>query len=328
MRRLKIFTWHVHGAYLFYLSHIPHDIYVPFRPDRSDDYIGKWGHIPWPGNLHEVAAEDVRKLDMDCIIFQLRKHYAADQFEIFSETQRRKPRVYLQHDPPWEHPTDTRHWVDDPEVLLVHVTPFNRLMWDSGPCDTRVIDHGVVVPEDVRYTGDLPRGLVIINNLPQRGRMIGLDVFQRVREQIPLDLIGIDAERVGGLGEVLHRDLPAFCARYRFLFSPIRYSSLGLAICEAMSVGMPVIGLATTEMATVVQNGVSGYVDTDVDKLIDPMRELLRDPLKAKKLGEGAHRYARERFNIRRFVEDWNKAIQFVCDRNRRTLDHRSGVTA
>jgi len=40
----------------------------------------------------------------------------------------------------------------------------------------------------------------------------------------------------------------------RFFFNPIRYTSLGLAVCEAMMVGMPIIGLATTEMATTVQN--------------------------------------------------------------------------
>lgn len=327
MRRLKIFTWHVHGAYLYYLSHIPHDIYVPFRPDRAGDYIGKWGHIPWPDNLHEVAAGDVRELDLDCIIFQLRKHYVTDQHDILSEAQRRKPRIFLQHDPPWEHPTNTRHWVDDPDVLLVHVTPFNDLMWDSGPCATRVIDHGVVVPKTVRYSGELARGLVVVNNLPSRGRLIGLDIFQRVRKQIPLDLIGMDAGRVGGLGEVLHKDLPAFCGQYRFFFNPIRYTSLGLAVCEAMAIGMPIIGLATTEMATVVQNGVSGYVDTDVDKLIARMQELLMDSAKAKKLGDGARRYASERFNIHRFVSDWNEAIQFVRDKNSQIGDRRA-VTA
>jgi ADP-heptose:LPS heptosyltransferase len=29
--------------------------------------------------------------------------------EILTEAQRRLPRIYLEHDPPREHPTDTRH---------------------------------------------------------------------------------------------------------------------------------------------------------------------------------------------------------------------------
>ncbi len=83
------------------------------------------------------------------------------------------------------------------------------------------------------------------------------------------------SEEFGGLGDVPHDALPAFSARYRFFFNPIRYTSLGLAVCEAMLLGMPVIGLATTEMATVIENGVSGYVDTDVDALIAHMQRLL-----------------------------------------------------
>jgi glycosyltransferase involved in cell wall biosynthesis len=120
------------------------------------------------------------------------------------------------------------------------------------------------------------------------------------------------AEELGGLGEVAPPDLAAFVARYRFFFHPIRYTSLGLAACEAMMLGMPVVALATTEMATVVQNGVSGWIDTDVDQLVKRMRELLADRAEASRLGEGAQRVARERFSIERFVAEWDRAFRDV----------------
>src|SRR5205085_11481807 len=119
---------------------------------------------------------------------------------------------------------------------------------------TRVIEHGVVVPEGVRYTGELERGIVVINGLNWRGRRLGSDIFERVRQDIPLDLVGMQSTEMGGLGEVQHKELPAFEGRYRFFFNPIRYTSLGLAVCEAMMIGMPIIGLATTEIATVIEN--------------------------------------------------------------------------
>lgn len=314
MRRLKILTWHVHGSYLYYLSQVPHELYLLSKPERSEHYLGRHGHFPWPENVHDVSVRDVRRMDFDCLLFQWRTQYEHDQYEWLSEAQRRLPKIYLEHDPPREHPTQMRHPVDDPSMLLVHVTAFNELMWDNGRTPTRVIRHGVHLPQAPAYTGELARGLVVVNNLPARGRLAGADIFERVRAEIPLDLVGMNVEPLGGLGEVRHDLLPAWEARYRFFFHPIRYTSLGLAVCEAMWLGLPIIGLATTEMATVIHNGVSGYVDTDVDRLIARMRELLDEPSTARRLGDGARRYAREQFAIERFVRDWDQAFTDVTE--------------
>ncbi len=309
MRPLCVLTWHIHGNYLLYLSQAGVEFYLPVRADGGEGYAGRGNTFPFGDNVHDVPVEAVPELELDCILFQTAHNYNVDQHEILSAAQRKLPRIFVQHDPPLENPTNQLHWVDDPNVLLVHVTPFNALMWDSGNTPTRVIDHGVFVPRGLRWTGEVARGLVVINHLRQRGRRLGLDVFQRVREEVPLDLVGMDAESLGGLGEVFPPDLPAFETRYRFFFNPIRYTSLGLAVIEAMMLGLPIVGLATTEMATAIQNGISGFVDTEVANLLEPMRFLLESRDEARRLGENAQRYARERFNIERFVRDWEQAF-------------------
>ncbi len=314
MGRLRVLTWHVHGSYLYYLSRIPHEIFVPVKPGRPVEYVGlPVGGYPWPENVHEVPAEDVPGLALDCVLSQTHGQWLEERERLLSSEQRRLPRIHLEHDPPREHPVDQRHPVDDPGALLVHVTPFNALMWDSGGTPTRVVEHGVAVPEGIRYTGELERGITVVNNLASRGRRVGADVFRRAREEVALDLAGLDSDADPvGIGEVAHDRLPATLARYRFLFNPIRYTSLGLSVCEAMMLGMPVVALATTEYATAVENGVSGYADTRVDHLVERMRELLADPAEARRLGEGARRSALERFGIGRFVEDWNEALALV----------------
>ena len=335
-RPLNILTWHVHGSYLYYLSQVPHRFWLPVRPGRPEGYGGRAPGLPWPDNVVDVPAEEVRDRDFDCVLFQSRKNHAEDQFDILSPRQRRLPRVFLEHDPPREHPTDTRHPVDDPDVLLVHVTPFNELMWDSGRTPTRVVEHGVVLPEAVRYTGDIARGIVVVNGLPTRGRRLGADIFAAVREHVPLDLAGMGSADADGLGEIGHAELPALMARYRFFFNPIRYTSLGLAVCEAMAAGVPVVGLATTEMSTAVENGVSGIVDTRVDVLIDGMRRLLDQPDEAHRLGRGARRMAETRFGIERFVRDWNAVFEDVTgirapdpfDAERQRASAKGNVTA
>ena len=324
--RLRILTWHVHGSYLYYLSHAPHDFYLPVR--RGDEgYGGRAGPFPWPPNVHEIPADEVRRRAFDCVLFQSRRNYLVDQHEILSPEQRRLPRIHLEHDPPREHPTDTRHFVDDPDVVLVHVTPFNALMWDSGRTPTRVIEHGVTVPSDVRYSGELERGLVAINDLGARGRRLGADVFEQLRERVPLDLVGMRSRELAGLGEVPHDELPRFAARYRFFLHPVRWTSLGLGVLEAMMLGVPVVGLATTELVSVVENGISGFTATDPLALVPPMRRLLADPAEARRIGETGRRVAEERFGIDRFIRDWDAAFREVTGVTRARVLAAPGLT-
>jgi len=310
MRKLRVLTWPVHGNYLFYLSQIPHTVYLPVKSSREGFYGGKGGGFDWPENLAEVDADKVRELELDCIIFQHKDNYFHHQYEILSERQRELPKIYLEHDPPRGHPTDTEHYVSDPEVILVHVTHFNRLMWDNRNLKTFVVRHGVVADTEAVYTGEIESGIAVVNNLKSRGRRLGADLFEKIRREVPVELAGMDARSLGGIGEIGHRELNSFMGKYRFFFNPIRYTSLGLAVCEAMTVGIPVVGFATTEMATTIRNGVTGYVDNSCENIIRFMKKLLKDREYARKLGRGAREYALENFNIQRFIRDWNSVLK------------------
>lgn len=315
----RVLTWHVHGAYLEALAWAGVTLYVPVKPGRPQRYGGAPERRGLPPAIVEVPADAVRDLELEAILCQSRENWLADRFEILSDEQLRLPYVYVEHDPPREHPTDTRHLVaDEPGVLLVHVTAFNALMWDNGSAPVRVIEHGVPVPPDVRYTGELARAIVVINNLASRGRRLGRDVFERAREEVPLDLIGLNAPDLGGLEPVAHEDLAALMARYRLYFHPIRYTSFGMAACEAMLVGLPVVALATTEMPTVIEDGVNGFTSTDPAVLVDRMRDLLADPALAREIGRAGRAVARERFSVERFGRDWNAVLREVTGRTMR----------
>ena len=87
---------------------------------------------------------------------------------------------------------------------------------------------------------------------------------------------------------------------YRFFFNPIRYTSLGLAVFEAMMVGLPIVGLATTETRR-GRDGVSGFVRPTWTSSSSACASCWPTP-RAARLGEGA-RAARERFSLERFAE-------------------------
>jgi glycosyltransferase involved in cell wall biosynthesis len=313
---LAIFTWHIHGSYLYYLSQGNYKIYIPVTEEKEEGYYGKGNTFPFGDNVIEVPAKEVRNISFDCILYQTNKNWLVDQYEILSEQQRKLPRIYLEHDPPSHHPTDTKHIVNDPEVIMVHVSHFNKLMWNNNSSKiVKVIDHGVISPP-VNYSGEFEKGIVVVNHLHQRGRKLGADIFSEVSKHIPLDLIGMGTREYGGLGEVLHPQLPEFISHYRFFFNPIRYTSLGLAVIEAMMTGIPVVALATTEYVTMIKNYETGFINTDIDFLIHKMQLLLINKPWAAELGARGKSYAEERFNINRFTEEWKNTFLLAITKN------------
>lgn len=313
--KIRIFTWHIHGTYLYYLSRGNYTIYIPVNKKKDEGYYGRGHTFPFGDNVIEIEASAVRHQEFDCILFQTNKNFLVDQYEILSEEQRKLPRIYLEHDPPRTHPTDAKHPMDDPDVIMVHVTHYNKLMWCNNARVVRVIEHGVPMPP-CSYTGEIAKGIVVINHLHQRGRLLGADIFEEASRRVPLELIGMGTERHGGLGEVLHPQLPDFIRRYRFFFNPIRYTSMGLAVCEAMLLGMPVIALSTTEYPAVLQDQTTGYISNDIDYLISRMQTLLSDRPLAVNLGARARLVAQQRFDLTRFTGEWESLFRSAIHSN------------
>jgi len=309
MRRFKILMWHIHGSYLNAITRVDHDWYLPVKPHFGDGYGGR-GQYGLPDFVREIPAERVRDLDLDLIVFQTPRNWQEDQFEILTPGQRSLPRIYLEHNVPRPHATDTRHIVDDPATLIVHVTHYNRLMWDNNTSPTFVVEHSVAIDPEARYRGGLERGITVINGPQRRPRIAGYDLFLAAREQVPLDIAGMETEAFGGLGDIKYGRLHQYISDYRFLFSPMRYTSLPLAVIEGMTVGMPIVALATTELPTVIQHGVSGFLSCELDELVDHMRYLLTHPDEARRMGEQARKVAEQRFNMDRFSRGWNAAFE------------------
>jgi glycosyltransferase involved in cell wall biosynthesis len=125
---------------------------------------------------------------------------------------------------------------------------------------------------------------------------------------------------------VLYPQLPSFISKYRFLFNPIRYTSLGLAVLESIMIGIPFVGLATTEYVTVVQNEKSGYIHTDVDYLIEKMKTLLMNKNLAVQLGEQGKKVAEARFNIQRFTKEWKETFEEVINPKKTYYEKKNSI--
>lgn len=285
MQRLRILTWATRLDYLRSLAHTGHDLLVVSSGQSRSD------HGDFPDNVRAIGVDEVRRQKIDLILFQRPRHYLDEQYEILTAAQRRAPKIYLEHEPPREHPVDSRHVVSEDHVPVVHVAHFNHLMWDHGGRPTRVIEPGVAAPE-ARYDGTLARGLAVIEHATH-SRALGLDLCQEMQQRAALDL-------------AFELD-PRSAARYRYFFFPARYGSPSFALIRAMMIGMPVLAAASGSIDGVIRQGIDGFVEADPPRLAERMHELVADRQRAALMGEAARQNATTRFGIGRFVNDWNR---------------------
>jgi glycosyltransferase involved in cell wall biosynthesis len=314
---MRVLIWHVHGSWTTALVQGGHTYLLPVTPDRGPDGLGRARTWDWPPSAVDVPADQLRHEHIDLVVLQ-RPH----EEELARRLTGRRPgtdlpAVYVEHDAPSGDVPLTRHPVADrPELRLVHVTGFNQLMWDCGRTPVTVIEHGVVDPGH-RWTGTQPRAAVVLNDAARRGRYVGADLLPYFAERVPVDLFGMRAAdltaRLSQSSIRSYEDLPQArlhdeLASRRVYLHPVRWTSLGLSLIEAMHLGMPVAAFATTEAVEAIPPG-AGVLTTSAERLRDHVARLVADPAEAAQLGKNAREAALARYSLSRFLADWDRLL-------------------
>ncbi|MER5294800.1 glycosyltransferase [Streptomyces pharetrae] len=319
---MNILLWHVHGSWTTAFVQGPHTYLVPLLPDRGPDGRGRARTFSWPASVRELPPDELREAEVDLVVLQ-RPHELelAEPWLGGRRPGRDVPAVYLEHNAPDGDVPDTRHpFADRDDLTLVHVTHFNRLFWDNGSTRTEVIEHGIVDPGH-RYTGRLARAAVVVNEPVRRGRYTGTDLLPALAEAAPLDVFGMRTEglaaHLGLPGErcraldLPQNELHAAMAERRLYVHPVRWTSLGLSLLEAMHLGMPVVALATTEAVEAVPPG-AGVLSTRPEMLAEAARRYLAEPEAAAEDGARARQAALGRYGLKRFLDDWERVMTEV----------------
>lgn len=310
---MNVLLWHVHGSWTTAFVQGGHTVLLPVLPGRGPDGRGRAQTWEWPANAVEVTPQQAADAEVDVVIVQRPEELErlAPQWLGGRRPGKDLPAIYLEHNAPQGRIADMRHpAADRPDLTLVHVTHFNALFWDAGSTRTEVIEHGIVDP-GARYSGELPHAAVVINEARRRHRVTGTDLLRRFEQAAPIDLFGIDAGALGGYEDVPQSRLHDELARRRVYLHPIRWTSLGLSLIEAMQLGMPVVALATTEAPEAVP-AAAGVVSTRVDVLADAVRTYVADPDAARAAGRAARRAALDRYGLDRFLSDWDRLLKEV----------------
>jgi Glycosyl transferases group 1 len=328
---MNVLLWHVHGSWTTAFVQGRHDYLLPVMAGpggrRSPDGLGRARTWDWPASAREVTPEALREERVDVVVLQRTRDLELVREWLGREPGRDLPAVFLEHNAPGLEPGDgpvphTRHPLGDrDDIPIAHVTHFNELFYDNGRAPTTVIEHGIVDPGE-RYTGELARAAVVTNEPVRRGRTVGADLLPGLARVAPVDVFGMG---LAGLHETygldpdrvtLHDDPPqaamhAELARRRVYVHPVRWTSLGLSLLEAMHLGMPVVGLATTEAVEAVP-AEAGVLSTRPERLWEAVREFLHDEDAARLAGKAARAAALERYGLDRFLRDWDVLLEEV----------------
>jgi glycosyltransferase involved in cell wall biosynthesis len=265
----------------------------------------------------EITPAALANAEIDLVVLQRPHELELTQQWLGRQPGREVPAVYVEHNTPRGDVPNTRHpMADRSDIPIVHVTPFNDVFWDCGRAPTVVIEHGIPDP-GYRYIGDIPHAAVVINEPVRRWRVTGTDLLPRFAEHATLDVFGMAVAQLPANDRIMaFEDFPqtrmhAELARRRVYLHPIRWTSLGLSLLEAMHLGMPVVALATTEVVDAVPPD-AGVISTQIERLADALRTFISDPDLAQHVGLAARTAASRRYSLDRFCTDWDQLIKEV----------------
>lgn len=315
----SVLLWHVHGSWTESFVAGRHRCVLPVNQRRDSDGRGLCGR-KWP-RAQEVSPDDLHNEDIDLVVLQRPEEIELTSRWLGRRPGRDVPAVYVEHNAPRPFAVDSVHPVAErTDIPIVHVTDFNRLMWNNGSARTRVITHGIVDP-GLLYRGDIAAAATMINEPCRRWRTVGADLLAGFSEHVPIDVWGIDTDvisectarpRVRGRGDVPTAALLPEVARRRVFLHTARWTSLGLSLIEAMFIGMPVVAVAST-MAPLVVPPEAGVVSADVDALGRALASFVADGAAACAAGKAARDFAKAQFGIDRFLAQWDDLIEECC---------------
>ncbi len=314
-RALNILLWQVHGGWTDAFVRGRHTYLLPV--DAAGD--GGRGNRDWPATVVDVPEAELASTPVDVVVLQRLEEFERAERLLGRRVGVDVPAIFVEHNTPRKDVPQSEHpLADRPDLLIVHVTHFNALYWDTGHTPTVVIEHGVV-DYGRHYTGELPRVAAVINEPVRRWRVTGSDLLGGFSRVAPVDVFGMKVDGLAsalGVAEdrvVAAGDLPAptlfqQVGRRRVYLHPNRWTSLGLSLLEAMTAGVPVVALDATDARRAVVPGV-GVISTDLAELHSAVRAYVDDPERGRDAGAMAREWALERFGLGRYLADWDAAL-------------------
>ena len=187
------------------------------------------------------------------------------------------------------------------------ISNFNRNAWGfDNAANSTVVEHGIDT-EFWRPNPDIDREdvcLSVVNDWPNRDWCCGFNLWQQTAYDLPLRVFG----KSPGLSEPA-RDVDHLREIYqqsKIFYNTSIHSPVPTVMLEAMACGCAIVSTSTCMIPEIIKHGENGLISNDPQELRSFLELLLANKDLAKKLGQNARKTIEEKYNLKRFTDDWN----------------------
>ena len=311
-RKLNILTFATHERYEENLCKTGHNFYsLAIGKTWDTDYA------PVPNNYHIInTIPDYIDFDLILTHTSCDRMYQAHQHLAGSDvTQGNKTGIpILRHthvlpDVRFDVPSQIVAFKQYPSDKNSFISAYNMGRWGMvNGTPAGVVEHGV----DTEFwcAGELERDnacLSVVNDWPNRDWCCGFNLWQQTSQDLPTKVYGKSpgfsepAKSTEHLREVYQSS--------RIFYNTSLHSPVPSVLLEAMACGCAIVSTANCMIPEIIKNGKNGFISNDPQELRGFLDLLLKNEDLAKELGASARKTIVEKYNLKRFLNNWNNLL-------------------
>jgi len=197
------------------------------------------------------------------------------------------------------------------------ISKYNMNAWGYSDDNSSVVEHGVDI-DFWRPDDNVSRDntcLSIVNDWPNRDWCCGYNLWQQTVQGLPVKVFG----KSPGLSEPASstEHLREIYQSSRIFYNTSLHSPVPTVLLEAMACGCAIVSTANCMIPDIIENGKNGLISNDPQELRGFLQLLLKDEDLAKELGDNARKTIVEKYNLEKFVDNWNNLLHSTVNNYR-----------